>query len=290
MRAGGAKEALLHETVCVRRGFNRCFTERLKGFASAKNRGSIAVEAAIMIPLLVVGILTLGYLLKFCMVSEGVHHALTDEAHLIMTEASASGFTAIGKTQELELRIKGESRGEIDNINTSRFLYRVVGLSRGGVLYTDLIAASVSFDTPVKLPRLFPGEVSGERTALCRAFVGLEQGGAAKPFSEMERNDNEDTVWVFPRAGERYHGEHCPYIENNPREVLLDPVIRSRYSPCKLCKPEGRRDGTVVYCFETSGRAYHTGECTLVDRYVIEIGKEDAEAQGYTPCSKCGGK
>ena len=251
-------------------------------------RGSMAVESAILLPLFIIGILTLAYLMKFCMVSEGVHHALTDEAHRIMSEASVLPFP-IGDEQKLVQRIDKEDRGEAGNIKASRFMSHAIGVSKGGRVYTDLIAISVSFDTPLKLPKLFLSEVSGERTALCRAFVGLDQNGDPKPFSEMEQDDKGGTVWVFPRAGERYHDGQCSYIKNNPREVLLDKTVRSKYSPCKLCKPGGCRDGTLVYCFETSGRAYHLGECTQVDRYVIEISKAEAEKKGYTPCSKCGG-
>ena len=251
-------------------------------------RGSIAVETAILLPLLIIGVLTLGYLLKFCMVSEGVHHALTDEAHRIMAEAPVVLYP-VGSEHGLVERIAKGSRGEAQNIKADRFLYRLPGVSRGGRAYTDLIAISVTFDTPLKLPRLFLGEVEGERTALCRAFVGASQSGAPKPFSEMEKDDGSGTVWIFPRAGERYHGRACSYIANNPHEALLDKGVRSKYSPCKLCKPNTRRDGALVYCFETSGRAYHTGECYIVDRYVIEIGREDAEKQKYTPCAKCGG-
>jgi len=248
--------------------------------------GSIAVETAILLPLFIIGILTLGYLLKFCMISEGVHHALADEAHRVMAD-SVTMYTPAASEQRVTKRIISESRGEARNINTKAFL--AVGVSKGGSVYTDLIAMSVTFDTPIKLPRLFFNEVQGERTTLCRAFTGMSHDGNPMPFSEMERMENGGTVWVFPRAGERYHDEHCSYIENNPREVLLDRNIRSRYSPCKLCKPSAKANGTLVYCFETSGKAYHTGECTVVDRYVIEIGKEDAIKQGYTPCSKCGG-
>ena len=254
-----------------------------------KRSGQIAVETAILLPLFIIGILTLGYLLKFCMVSEGVHHALTDEAHRIMADPVTMYMPAANELRITE-RINGESRGEARNIQTEAFPLLTSGISKGGFYYFDLIPVSVTFDTPIKLPRIFLNEVQGERTALCRAFTGMTHDGKVKPFDEMERDEGGGTVWVFPRAGERYHGEHCSYIENNPREMLLDRSIRSRYTPCKLCKPADRRDGTLVYCFVLSGKAYHTGECTIVDRYVIEIGKEDAEKQGYTPCSKCGGE
>jgi len=248
----------------------------------------IAVETAIMLPLFIIGILTIGYLLKHCMVSEGVHHAMTDEAHRIMAEAAYIPYPVSFKG-ELIKRIDSESRGELSNARVDRFTYRGIGVSGGGRIYTDVIKISVSFDTPLKLPRIFLDAVQGERTVYCRAFVGSTQSGDVKPFDEMEKDDGEGTVWIFPRHGERYHEKQCSYIENNPREVLLSKSIRNSYDPCKLCKPGGSRDGTLVYCFETSGRAYHLGSCTTVDRYVIEIGKEDAKTQGYTPCSKCGG-
>jgi len=251
-------------------------------------KGSIAVETAIFLPLFIIGILTLGYLVKFCMISEGVHHSLADEAHRVMSEP-VTMYVPAANAQTITGRINSESRGEAKGVETRIFPYLTAGISKGGSVYTDLIAISVTYDTPIRLPRLFMNEVQGERTVLCRAFVGMKQSGAAKPFSEMEKDDGGGTVWVFPRAGERYHGKNCSYIENNPREVLLDSYVRGRYSPCKLCKPSGKGDGTLVYCFETSGKAYHTGECTIVDRYVIEIGKEEAEKQGYTPCKKCGG-
>jgi len=251
-------------------------------------KGSIAVETAILLPLFIIGILTLGYLLKFCMISEGVHHALADESHRIMADP-VTMYVPVANAQKITDRIDRESRGEAQNISTEVFPTLAIGISKSGSVFTDLIAISVTFDTPIRLPRLFYNEVQGERTMLCRAFIGMSRDDVVKPFSEMERNEGGETVWVFPRAGERYHGKHCTYIENNPREVLLDRSIRSRYSPCKLCKPAAKRDGTLVYCFETSGKAYHIGECTIVDRYVIEISKEDAKKQGYTPCSKCGG-
>jgi len=253
-----------------------------------RRSGQVAVETAIFLPLFIIGILTLGYLLKFCMVSEGVHHALTDEAHRIMADP-VTMYIPAANAQRLSERIVSESRGEIRNIDPEVCPVLSFGVSKGGIVYTDLIAMSVTFDAPIKLPHVFLNEVQGERTVLCRAFVGMTHEGNPMPFDEMERNDGGGTVWVFPRAGERYHDRQCSYIENNPKEVLLDRSIRSQYSPCKLCKPSDRHDGTLVYCFETSGKAYHIGECTIVDRYVIEISKDDAVKQGYTPCSKCGG-
>lgn len=42
----------------------------------------------------------------------------------------------------------------------------------------------------------------------------------------------------------------------------------------------------VVYVTK-SGKKYHTEDCSSLSKSKIEINKEDAEAKGYTPCSKC---
>jgi hypothetical protein len=195
----------------------------------------------------------------------------------------------VGSGLELVNRIEKEGRGEARDVRVGRFLYRVPGVSGGGRFYTDLIAVSVVFETPLKLPRLFLGEVEGERTALCRAFVGMEQGGAAMPFSEMETADGSGVVWVFPRAGTKYHGEYCSYIENDPKERMLTISIKKQYGPCEICAPAGLSYGNLVYCFKT-GSVYHRGECPTVTKYVTSIVEKEAENRGYTACSRCGGQ
>jgi len=253
-----------------------------------RRRGSLAVEAAIFLPLFIVGILTLGCLIKFAMAEEGVSHALADESRKAAAWASVNPYP-FAFTGDVEERVSYEGRGELDEVSVSRFLYRVPGAGASGKLYTDLIGASVSYRMPLRLPHIFRSEILGEETALCRAFVGTDNGGAAMPFSEMEDDQDGQTVWVFPRAGEKYHAETCRYIANDPHEVMLSGKVRRKYHPCELCHPEGRRDGALVYVFPTSGEAYHTGECTVVKRFVIEVGLEDAKKQGYTACSVCGG-
>ncbi|MDR0876289.1 MAG: hypothetical protein LBN12_08785 [Clostridiales Family XIII bacterium] len=250
-------------------------------------RGSLAVEAAIILPLFIIGILTLGYLIKFTMAGEGVFHALADETGKFTAEAASPlGIAAYEK--DVRARAEYESLGDVSGAQVSG-LYRIPYIGKSGNAYTNLVGVSVTWDTPIGLPRLAGDSLGGQETILARAFVGGSNGGNPLPFSEMEISDGGGTVWVFPRAGERYHTEHCTVIENNPRERLLDRSVRSQYQPCTLCGAQTAHEGDLVYCFPASGRAFHTGDCHLVERYVIEIDREDAKKQGYTPCTKCGG-
>jgi hypothetical protein len=39
-----------------------------------------------------------------------------------------------------------------------------------------------------------------------------------------------------------------------------------------------------------SGKVFHKGSCTTVDRYVIAIEADEAIEKGYSPCYYCGGE
>jgi hypothetical protein len=256
---------------------------------STERRGSLAVEAAIFLPIFILGMLTLGYLIKLTGIEENVFHILSDETHKLAAESSVLPIPTIYES-DLRTRLTEENRGEISDIDVSPLLYRVPSISAKGRVYTDLIGVSVSYKVPLKIAPIFRSEILAEETVLCRAFVGANNDGTVKSFEEMEQADDSVKVWVFPRAGERYHGENCTYINNEPRELLLDKSVRSKYTPCSLCKAGSAANGSLVYCFPTSGQVYHIGSCYIVERYVISMSEEDAQSQGYTACSKCGGR
>jgi len=253
-----------------------------------RRRGSLAVEAAIFLPLFFVGILTLGSLIRFTTVSEGAFHAMADEAHRAAAEAQILPLP-LGFSERVEQRVISESGGAVTEAELRPLRYRIPGLGASGKAYTDLIGFTVSWHMPLKIPSLFRDSIDGAESVLCRAFVGRTDEGGVFPFSRMEEQENDHTVWIFPRSGERYHGEHCRYVEAMPQERLLSGSLRRQYTPCELCHAETARDGTLVYCFPKSGECYHLADCYLVKRYVLEIGEEEAKRQGYTPCSVCGG-
>jgi hypothetical protein len=253
-------------------------------------RGSLAVETAIFLPLFILGVLTLGWLIKFTSISENVYHALADETRGYAADAVLSRAPA-GLKSAVKARVEKENEGDITSVEVSpvRFDFPYASALSGRV-YTHLIGASVSYRADVGLSHLFANGLTGGETALSRAFVGASNPGDKMTFDEMEKGKDSRAVWVFPRAGERYHGESCSYIKNDPRERILTGAVRSGYSPCELCKPGGAPDGTLVYVFPSAGGAYHLGECYIVKRFVISMSEDDAKSKGYTKCAKCGGR
>jgi hypothetical protein len=246
-------------------------------------KGSFTLEAAIFLPFFIISVLTLGYLIKLIAVQENAFHALADETRKIAAEAEMTPYPFFFKG-DVEKRMADENGGELENLRIARFDYRY-----GFGTYTEQIRVTADYDIGVKLPAAVISAIPVSDTILCRAFVGADNSDVPMSAEELEEEKESRTVWIFPRSGTKYHGETCSYIVVHPKELPLSASVRESYSPCRLCNPGSLPTGSLVYCFQSSGKAFHRGDCSAVDRYVIPIELEEAEARGYTPCAKCGG-
>jgi hypothetical protein len=240
-----------------------------------------------MLPVFLIAMLTLGIFIRMASVSENLTHSLADELGLV----AASGEIpepATSFTSELTRRAGDENEGDIVSAEVAPFAYRVSQYSaKSGKTYNDLIGASVTGGVNLGWPNMFGVAPKISVTVVCRAFTGATLIGDSMPLSELEEGADSNIVWVFPRAGEKYHAESCSVIKSFPKEVLLSAHIRGAYTPCELCDPGSAPDGSLAYIF--SGKAYHRGNCFLVERFIIAMDREDAKAKGYTACAKCGG-
>jgi hypothetical protein len=243
----------------------------------------LTVETAIFLPIFIIGILTFAYLIKFMAVQEGIFHSFTDEARVLCAEASFNPLDAPLFEPKLADRIYDENGDSVSGVDIEHFLYLYPSRGMSGLISMDL-----NYDVKVRLPIPFYEKLPVAESLMFRGFIGKEENGAPMSFSEMEKEKKSDLVWVFPRAGGKYHGENCTYVASEPKQLVMSPQIRRKYGPCSICNSNTLQDGRLVYCFKT-GRSYHAGDCPIVDKYVISMEKEEAIKDGYTACSKCGG-
>lgn len=250
--------------------------------ATKNRKGGITLEAALFLPLFLIGILTVAYLMKFLYLQESILYQLCREARSSIRQSVAADVT-LAYPLVASHRISGENL-EMDHYHHRIFLYPLkTELTDKVAHYEGIYYQSIPFPIP-----LYTG-VGGKETIRFRPFSGQHyQGEPAEP-EEMEAEETAQMVWVFPRAGERYHRRDCGVIAVFPSRHILDSGIRSRYRPCSHCRPEDEVNGSLVYCFPRAGEVYHHQYCSLVTRYVIEVEREDAESEGYTPCRLCGG-
>lgn len=247
-------------------------------------KGFITVEAAIFLPIFIIGVLTFAYLIKFLSVQEAVFHSFTDEARVISAESAINPLSAPLFEPKLKDRIYDENGDYVSNVDVDRFLYLYP--SRG---MTGMISMDLNYDVNIKLPIPFFDKLPVSESLILRGFIGKEEFVDPLPFEEMEKAKSSNLVWIFPRAGGRYHREDCIYIKSEPRQMIMTSQIRRKYDSCGVCDSYHLQGGSLVYCFKT-GHSYHTGSCPIVDKYVISVEKDDAIRKGYSACSKCGGE
>lgn len=246
--------------------------------------GNLAVEASIILPILIIGILTIGYLIKINSTNDNVMSICIDEARQlnIQSYTIAGKAEAIGFPKKLEKRLQEENTdSESFDISNFKYLYTSKGIK-------NLISFEVRYKIGSNFPLNFSEEIVGREKILTRAFVGSNQYSQSKGFEKMEEEEESELVWIFPMWGKKYHKEECTYIRTSAAKVMLNSNIRKKYKPCKLCKSQMLKNGEYVYCFFYSGNSYHTGFCSTVEKYVIKIEKSEAQRKGYESCIKCG--
>lgn len=245
-------------------------------------KGYITLEAAVFLPIFILAVVSIIYYITLFSVIENVTYCSIEETARI---ASKAGVVKIvpGFTSVLEERIY-EENPDVKNINTDTFRY----------LYWDgdldnMIAVDENYNVDMELPMGFDHKVKLDTRVKCRGFTGLKPAGVPMSFDEMESEGTWEPVWIFPSSGEKYHSGMCTYVKVNAVEIVLTGSIKKKYDPCSLCDAERLPLGSFVCCFMDNGTVYHKNSCRQVDRYAVEVNKNDAKDKGYTPCSKCGG-
>ena len=245
-------------------------------------KGSYTLEAVIFLPLVLLAVLSLGYFMRVEGAWEqSVYSALNESGRSSLR--AYSGSSAYTIRYDLEKRLAEDENGSDD-----------VSVSRVRVMYADLYADSLTSyklraHKHMELPLGFGRDFSFDAGIRYRNFVGRKSGGQPMGHDALERAENDVEVWIFPHSGERYHGETCTYVKSSAYAVILDGKTDKKYRACRLCDAKEVGYGAIVYCFRT-GDAYHTGDCSMVERRAVPVGKEDAREKGYTPCMKCGGE
>lgn len=238
------------------------------------------MEAVIIVPVFIISVLMLITIIPIMAGCENVAFSVCDELH---GESVKSAFrqNPAALPVVLQSRVKSEnSRMDSFHIRFYRYLYAEEEIE-------DLLQVDVRAVFSEKNPIGILSAVTFDGRVRARAFTGKLH--KYPPGSSGNEEEDERIVYIFPEWGTKYHGKQCTYVKASCQMVYLSQNIKGSYTPCKLCDAQSARLGSPVFCFQESGRAYHTADCRIVERYYVEIEKGKAEEQGYTPCSKCGG-
>lgn len=240
------------------------------------SRGYYTVEAALVLPFILVLLLTLSYVIKIVAIEEKVIHAMVDESHYTITQSYLIKYDP-SFSYRLSKRIK-EENGDIDHVNIQGGM--PVSKPKGVIKVRALCRDYRTF------PLGFHKDFVLDNRVRCRAFIGSEPIGKPMSFDEMEKSTGGSLVWIFPTAGERYHKESCRYLKAELKAGSAHNLREKGYCPCRLCKPH---EGETVYYFPNYGQSYHRQHCKAAQRNIVSMDRSLAEERGYTACKICGG-
>lgn len=254
------------------------------------------VEAALILPIFLLALLSLILLIPIAGVEAEAWVIYAEETQKIAKEAYiteqidseeqlALATVLISQLQERRIseRIKRdlELAKEVD-LTKFRYLYSKDGM-------TGLISGTLSYRIKIPLPILHR-QLRFTRHLVSRGFIGSKDPAEPFGFDPMEAIEESSIVYVFPRAGEKYHKQTCSLLHAHAVESFLTPRLKNMYQPCSICMAESLSLGSKVYVFPNTGEVYHRSTCPLVERYVVPMEWVEAIREGYEPCAYCGGE
>lgn len=240
------------------------------------------IEAAIVIPLVIIAVLTVGSVMKIAYCEERVSFITGNELAVLARDAYAEGERPFFPS-EIE-RLTAEKMPELTNTEVTCYKYKFKDNAEN---IDSLILLEMSFEMKTGLPGGMAGGKKGKTACLLRAFCGRDNA-AAVVNDEFQTDYDYEPVYLLPEYGSKYHTESCTYVNSYPVRTVMSDRIKRKYKACGKCGSKSAARGSVVYCFKY-GDAYHTARCSTVTKYAICMDRHDAEIRGYTRCSKCGG-
>lgn len=200
----------------------------LKHFRS-KSRGYILVEAAIFIPVFLFSAVLLIYILKMMHFQEIIHF-----------EASENLANMTWESQIVGSEVSGITYGARLNGDISSKINKRIPVSADVSLVNEVINVDLSYPIDLSLPFGLYDDFVINEIIVARKWSGAENAGEVLGFDAMEKNDDADYVFIFPKYGERYHEGGCFYLTRGGGGSKIECVPVSEalgkgYTKCKVC-------------------------------------------------------
>lgn len=251
--------------------------ERASLFASFK--GSIVVEASLVLPIFFFAVCCLCYLLEIMAIQTTVRAAAHSVGKEIAAEAYAVPFVLPSKVESDIVETIGEERmarsiikGGKEGLDCKKTVISV----QNGIIHMNV-------EYKVILPISIFGKLSlscEEKFAL-KGWTGYVKGG----FS----GGKEEIVYVTD-TGLVYHKDyHCTYLDLSIRQVAKEEVENLRnenHEKYKCCERCGAGFGNIVYITGQGNRYHSSLGCSGLKRSVYAV--PISEVQGKGACSRCG--
>lgn len=242
-------------------------------------RGSLTVEGAVVVPVLIFAWLAIICLISTLRVREAVAQSLHQSVlEMAVAAGDDTGSVKLGGTFSTWLSLK-----TMDHLEEAG----VKNVSDFNMIGSDIMAddqwinLKVSYRIEV-LQGLIPlPKILATQRAVARAWTGYAPG-EDDPYG----TDPKDYVYVTSYGSVYHEDRMCTHIYLSVH--MADEAEAMRYPPCEYCGHDACEGAT--YYIAKNGECYHTRYgCSGLKRTVRRTDSSDVQAAGLTPCSRCCG-
>lgn len=241
------------------------------------NRGSVVVEATLILPFFLFGMVAL-YTMGRAKMAELVVYEGCVEACEYMAEygyisdtGAAIPYIKFGDYVDDEELLDRYVAGGADGVS----FIGSIGVDDEG--YAVLIA---TYDVNINLP--FVPTLTRTKTLIIRqkAYRGYDDIMSNPSYENVK-----EYVYITPNQEVYHDSRTCSYLQMNIRQVAVTDAEKWGYGPCEYC---GDSMCSAVYITEEGGRYHSSRSCTGLRRTVYRV--EKSEVQGRPPCHRCAGE
>lgn len=266
------------------------FWEKRASHAAFGAKGSLSLEASLVLPLFLAGLIALLFFIQVIQLQMRLQKALYEQSMKAAGYAYFLDKTDIDDNVQNVLEAGYIQAAVIGSVGADFLDHSyIVGGSRGihlnltSDMQAGMFDAALQYKVQVPFDLLGIGRITLVSRARCHIWNGDRDGRAAA---------DPDMVYMTTN-GEVYHThKDCTYLASDVRETTYGQIAALRndsgakYYACAVCKKDALAEASPVY-YTGYGTRYHADRlCGNLHSNVYSVPRSEAEAE-YRLCSKC---
>lgn len=247
------------------------------------NRGSAAVEASIVVPILLFFLMFFVHICNLYAVRSVIYEASAETAGYMAEYAYLTDTFPTAEAADYPMAYLKLYEYLDDSVLPDRYVMGgLAGISLIGSEFKSddgYVTLKVSYIVRIDVPLLRCFAVPCTEHIRQRAYIGR-----GSDDGDSEEDDSDEYVYVAENGTVYHTTRSCTYLSPRVYTSTAEAAVSEGYRQCRYCR--GYISEGVVYVTE-SGECYHsTASCSRIKRTVSRRKKSEVSLPA---CSKCGG-
>lgn len=249
--------------------------------STKKSKAAVTVEASIVLPLFMFGMLCIVYLLEIMAIQMAIRSGIYEVAYRHSTENLNSSSISDSSMKDQLVEFVGET-----NLAGSILLDGIEGidLSKSQVNYaTGVVELCVSYQVRLPIPRFMDLGLDYQESVRFKRWTGYQSGLYL---------DEGQVVYITENQSVYHTRYNCSHLQLQVEMVAAGTIedlrneLGGTYGSCGVCDPPPLAEMSHAY-ITTAGGSYHIGlDCSGLKRTITSVPLEEVIGKGV--CQRCG--